>query len=247
MALERIYGDEQAIHVTPETFIPSTPKIAAALELAKQAHEGQLRKTGEPFYYHPIAVAQILQSWGLGDDEDLIVAALLHDVPEDNENIGLDAVSGAFGPGVARLVDGVTKVDSQTSQNVDRDTHKKVSARSYLEPKIALIKIADRLHNMRTLSGMRPEKQIEKSTETLEIYAKLAQSLGLWSVKKELEDLSFMYLDPERFEQTKLEVDSDPRLEPNFLAHTSSSLENMLAEKGIKARVAVRVNGYWGL
>jgi (p)ppGpp synthase/HD superfamily hydrolase len=247
MALERVYGDEQAVSATPETFIPSTPKIAAALELAKQAHEGQLRKTGEPFYYHPIAVAQIIESWGLGGDEDLIVAALLHDVPEDNENIGLDAVSEAFGPSVARLVDGVTKVDSQTSQDVDRDTLKKVSARSYLEPKVALVKIADRLHNMRTLSGMSSKKQTEKSTETLEIYAKLAQSLGLWSVKKELEDLSFMYLDSERFEQTKLEVDNDPRLDPNFLAHTTSSLENMLAEKDIRGRVAIRVNGYWGL
>lgn len=100
---------------------------------------------------------------------------------------------------------------------------------------------------MRTLSGMRPEKQIEKSTETIEIYAKLAQSLGLWSVKKELEDLSFMYLDPTGFEQTKREIDNDSRLDSNFLAHTTSSLENMLTEKGIQARVAVRINGYWGL
>lgn len=247
MALERYYADEEAYIPAPEMFAPATPKIAAALELAKQAHAGQLRKTGEPFYHHPIAVAQILQSWGLGKDEDLVVAALLHDVPEDNENIGLDAVSEAFGAGVAKLVDGVTKVDSQTSQNVDRDTLKKVSARSYLEPKVALIKIADRLHNMRTLSGMRPEKQIEKSTETLEIYAKLAQSLGLWSVKKELEDLSFMYLEPENFELTRQEVDNDARLDDNFLTHTVSAIEGLLAEKNIKGRVVVRINGYWGL
>lgn len=247
MALERFYADEETLIATPETFTPSTPKIAIALELAKSAHNGQLRKTGEPFYYHPIAVTQILQSWGLGEDEDLIVAALLHDVPEDNENIGLDAVSEAFGEGVARLVDGVTKVDSQTSLDVDRDTIKKVSARSYLEPKVALIKIADRLHNMRTLSAMKPEKQIEKATETLEIYAKLAQSLGLWTVKKELEDLSFIYLEPGNFELTKQEVDNDPRLEENFLTYTVSSLEGILAEKNIKGRVVVRVNGYWGL
>lgn len=247
MATERFYGDEQEIFVSPESFTPATPKIGQALETAKLAHEGQVRKTGEPFYYHPIAVAQILISWGLGDDEDLIAAALLHDVPEDNPNFSLEVIREQFGVGVARLVDGVTKVDSQTAIDIDRETLRKVSTRSYLEPKVALIKLADRLHNMRTLSAMSREKQIEKATETLEIYAQMAQSLGLWTVKKELEDLSFMYLEPELFEQIKQEVESDPRLDENFRVHMTSSLERLLEEKDIVGKVVTRINGYWGL
>jgi len=247
MSLQYAYGDEQNIFATPETFIPNTPKIIAALKLAKQAHKGQFRKTGEPFFYHSIAVAQILESWGLGKDEDLVVAALLHDVPEDNANIELRFLRREFGAEVARLVDGVTKVDNQTSRNVNLDTLKKISKRSYLEPKVALIKIADRLHNMRTLYGVSKEKQVEKSAETLEIYAKLAQSLGLWLVKKELEDLSFMYLEPDCYWKTKIEVDADKRVESRFLNRISSLLNKMLNERDMDAKIAVRINGYWAL
>lgn len=248
MALERIYRDEQTPLPTPEQFIPSTSKIAEAFEFAKAAHSGEIRKTGEPFYHHPVAVAQILgQEWGLMEDEDLIIAALLHDVPEDNENISLEQIAQKFGPEVAKLVDGVTKVDSETSKDADRKTHKKVSERSNLDPKVALLKVADRLHNMRTLHGMSPEKQIEKSAETLDIYAPMAESLGLWSAKKELEDRSFMHLDPEGFEAIIKQVDNDPRLQPNFLAHISSRLEKLLSDKGITGRVVPRVNGYYSL
>lgn len=233
---------------SPEAFVPATEKIAAALEFCKEAHLNQFRKTGEPFYYHPVAVAQILiDELELGGDEDLIIAALLHDAVEDSGNGNQEKMLGLigerFGAGVARLVDGVTKVDAAT----DHETHRKVSESSGVEPRVAILKIADRLHNMRTLEGMPPEKQIKKSRETIAVYAPMAERLGWWSAKKELEDRSFRYLYPDEFKKIVDEVDNDPRLNPDFIANIRSGIESLLQEKKIEGRVEARVNGYWAL
>lgn len=133
-------------------------KIARAYNFAKEAHKDQFRKSGEPYFSHCEAVYKILKDeWGV-EDEDCLVAALLHDTVEDT-NITLEQIKTEFGDVVGNLVSGVTKLKSST----DRETLKKVLDRSYIDPRVAIIKLADRLHNMRTLEFMTPEKQIEKS------------------------------------------------------------------------------------
>ena len=216
-------------------------KVAAAYSFAKSHHEGQLRKSGEPYFVHCEAVYEILKNeWGI-TNENYLAAGLLHDVVEDCEDVTLDQIKSLFGNEVAELVAGVTKLKSST----DKDTLKKVLDKSYINPGVAVIKLADRLHNMRTLQFMKPEKQKSKAQETLDVYTKLAESLGLWKAKTELEDLSFMYLDPDNYKKVLEEVDSDPRLSPNFTFYLTSRIEQLLTDNEIEGKVETRKNGYW--
>ncbi|MDD4938313.1 MAG: HD domain-containing protein, partial [Candidatus Shapirobacteria bacterium] len=185
-------------------------RVVSAYNFAQKSHEGQFRKSGEPYFTHCVEVCNILKNeWGI-TDENYLVAALLHDTVEDC-GLTIEQLKLQFGIEVAELVSGVTKLKSST----DRETLKKVLDKSYINPGVAVIKLADRLHNMRTLQFMKPEKQIEKSQETLDIYTRLAESLGLWNAKTELEDLCFKYLDPEKYQKTLTDLESDPRLSPN--------------------------------
>lgn len=227
--------------------LPQSKRIKSALTLAIKAHDGQYRKSGEPYYEHSLAVAEILCSWGLSKYDDLLVAALLHDVPEDNMKYDLKYIREYFGARVASLVDGVTKVQASNKDLADKNTLKKVAQKSYIDPMVALIKLADRLHNMRTLGAMPKDKIAIKASETLRVYSKMAESLGLWGVKKELESLSFMYLDNKKFKAVKKAVDSDPRLSRKFLNKYRKILTKVLKENNIKATITPRINGYWSL
>src|SRR5215831_3197404 len=177
--------------------------IERAYLRASQAHEGQLRKSGEPYMVHCVAVAQTLSELKL--DAAAISAALLHDVVEDTD-ITLEDLETEFGEEVSNLVDGVTKIE-QLPTGVDNMKGGKAGSREaeYLRKtflamgsdiRVILIKLADRLHNMRTLGYLSPERQRRMARETLEIFAPLANRLGIWQMKWELEDLSFRYLNP---------------------------------------------------
>lgn len=139
------------------------------------------------------------------------------------------------------LVEGVTKLDD------DKEILSKVLDKSYLNPGVAIIKLADRLHNMRTLGLMKPEKQHEKARETMDVNTKLAESLGMWEVKTELEDLSYQYLSPKDYLKTKNQVDNDPRRDQLFLAYVKSGLEQLLEENSYHGSMESRFNGYWAL
>ena len=174
-------------------------KIHQAYILANESHIGQKRKSGEDYILHPIEVAEILVDMKM--DTDTIVAGILHDVVEDTL-ITLSDIEYTFGKDVAKLVDGVTKLrnlpktDSKKIENI----RKMIVAMSE-DIRVVIIKLADRLHNMRTLKYMKPEKQIEKSKESLEIFAPIAHRIGMARIKWELEDISFRYLYPEDYKE----------------------------------------------
>lgn len=216
-------------------------QVTAAYTFAKEKHDQcPPRKSGEPYITHPVEVYKILKDeWGI-KDENYLIAALLHDVIEDTD-VTPEEIKLRFGDEVLELVSGVTKLKSST----DRETLKKVLDKSYINPGVALIKLADRLHNMRTLQFMKPEKQIAKSQETLDIYTRLAESLGLWNAKTELEDLCFKYLDPEKYQKTLTDLESDPRLSPNFTCYLTSRLEQLLSDNRINGKVKTRESGCW--
>ena len=179
---------------------PSTDisMIEKAYTIAKNAHEGQVRKSGEPYIIHPLCVAIILADLEL--DKETIVAGILHDVVEDTVMTN-EEIRKEFGSEVELLVDGVTKLGqlSYSHDKVDEQAEnlRKMFLAMAKDIRVILIKLADRLHNMRTLQYMRPEKQKEKARETMDIYAPLAQRLGISKVKIELDDLSLKYLQPD--------------------------------------------------
>lgn len=215
-------------------------RLALAYNLSQKSHEGQTRKSGEFYFTHCSGVFKILKDeWNI-TNENYLIAGLLHDTVEDTK-ISLKQIQLDFGNEVTDLVSGVTKL--QTSS--DQETLKKVLNKTYINPGVAVIKLADRLHNMRTLEFMKPEKQIKKSGETLDIYTRLAESLGMWKVKTELEDLCFKYLDKELYIKTFNDLEKDPRLSPNFLCYLKSRMEQILNDNNIDGRIETRKSGCW--
>src|SRR5919106_1517136 len=175
--------------------------VEAAYQLAETSHEGQQRVSGEPFIEHPLGVSHILAD--LGMDTTTLVAALLHDVVEDTD-LSLDDIEDRFGPQVAAIVDGLTKLDKiefRSREQQQAENVRKMMLAMARDIRVIIIKLTDRLHNMRTLRSLPRAKQEQKATETLEIYAPLAHRLGIFSIKWELEDLSFGTLHPKRFEE----------------------------------------------
>ena len=173
--------------------------IRKAFDLAVEAHKDQRRKTGEPYIYHPIAVAQIVaDEIGLGATS--IAAALMHDVVEDTDYT-IEDIEKLFGKKIAKIIDGLTKISVLNKQDVSiqSENYKKLLLTLSEDVRVILIKIADRLHNMRTLESMREDKQLKIASETIFIYAPLAHRMGLYNIKSELEDLSLRYTKPEDY------------------------------------------------
>ena len=183
-------------------------KIKAAYALADEAHRGVLRSSGDPYISHPVAVAYILLD-KFCMDTDTICAALLHDVVEDTD-VGLDVIQKKFGEDVARLVDGVTKI-GQVPLNTREEQHaeniRKILIAMSKDIRVIIIKLADRLHNMRTLESRPPEKQRKTSLETMNFYAPIAHRLGISDVKEEMEDIALRYLDPYGFKEIESQLD----------------------------------------
>lgn len=206
----------------------NTEMIGRAFDKAKELHEGQKRKSGEPYFTHPIAVAIILA--GLGMDEETIVGGLLHDVVEDT-NYTREMLVDDFGESVALLVDGVTKLGSikfDTQEEAQAENLRKMFLAMSKDIRVLVIKLADRLHNMRTAKYWSPEKQIEKSRETLEIYAPLASRLGIYTIKFELEDIALKYLHPEEYETLKKEVEEKRGQHEQFINEVIEKMRESL-------------------
>jgi GTP diphosphokinase / guanosine-3',5'-bis(diphosphate) 3'-diphosphatase len=209
--------------------------VGEAFDLAVAAHEGQKRATGEPYVTHPIASAQILAE--LGIDTIAIQAALLHDVPEDTE-YSLTDVEERFGAEVAQLVDGVTKLSKFSTHSHEQqqaENIRKMLLAMAQDIRVVLIKLADRLHNMRTLYGLPSEKQVRIARQTMEIYAPLAERLGIWQMKWELEDLAFKVLEPERFRELAKLLDTRRKGRESYIDRAIAELRPRLDAAGIDA------------
>lgn len=208
--------------------------VERAYKLAREAHGEQKRKSGEPYIIHPLCVAKILAELEL--DLESITAGLLHDVVEDTKYT-LDQISDMFNPDVALLVDGVTKlsnIEYSSREEMQAENYRKMFLSMAKDIRVILIKIADRLHNMRTLKYMRPEKQKEKAQETLDIYAPLADRLGISRIKTELEDLCLRYLEPEAYYDLVDKINRKQSEREEFVNKIVAEIKEKCEEAGIK-------------
>ena len=222
-------------------------KIQRAYECAARFHDGQFRQSGEPYISHPVSVALILV--GLGMDTDCLCAALLHDVVEDTDAT-LEGIRKQFGHDVALMVDGVTKLgqiplttkEEQQSENV-----RKMLLAMSEDIRVIIIKLADRLHNMRTLSFKSEQKQREISLETMEIYAPIAHRLGIRGVKEELEDLALRYLDPVGYKEIEDTLELKKPEREAFIVEIKAKIAERLKEYGIEPHIEGRVKSIYGI
>ena len=239
--------------MTPQSLANhDSARIQRAVEVAKKAHEGQLRKTGEPYIVHPLAVKKILEEWGM--DEDTIIAGILHDTVEDT-NLTLDDIKQEFGESVAFLVDGVTKLSTARNGMRDIDTYLPATKDNFLRLMIALgddirvliIKLADRLHNLRTLSALPPDKQKKIAKESLEVFAPLADRLNMGRLRVEMADLSFKYVDPKRYNELKELIDKYNKSAEKSLKKIEEEISAALRKEKIHFEISGRVKSVYSL
>lgn len=222
--------------------------IERAYRFAKEAHRGARRRSGEPYIIHPVAVARIvIEELGLGSTS--ICAALLHDVVEDTEYTSED-ITANFGPKIAALVEGLTKISGGIfgdRASVQAENFRKLLLSMSSDIRVILIKMADRLHNMRTLASMRPEKQLKIAGETLYVYAPLAHRLGLHNMKLEFEDLAFKFEHPVKYEEIKALVDQSSEHRNNIVEQFVEPLRAKLDEAGFKYTIKTRVKSAYSI
>ena len=222
--------------------------IEKAYKVADEAHRGQLRKSGEPYIIHPLCVAIILGELEL--DKETIVAGILHDVIEDTA-MTAEEMTEEFGEEVTLLVDGVTKL-TQLNYSTDKieiqaENLRKMFLAMAKDIRVILIKLADRLHNMRTMEYQTPAKQISKSRETLEIYAPIAQRLGISKIKVEMDDLAMRYLYPEVYHDLNVKLASNKEEREEFIAQIVEEVGNHIREAGIEAKMDGRVKHFFSI
>jgi GTP diphosphokinase / guanosine-3',5'-bis(diphosphate) 3'-diphosphatase len=221
--------------------------IVRAFTFAAAAHEGQQRRSGEPFIMHPVGVATICA--GLRLDEQTIAAALLHDVVEDT-NTELSTVRDEFGEEIAALVDGVTKltrVQFQSREQAEAENYRKMVVAMAADVRVILVKLADRLHNLRTIEYLGRQKQVQKAKEALEVYASLAHRLGIHAMKWELEDLSFQTLHPRKFEEIKAMVAERRADREGHVAEAADVLQRELVKVDIPAEISGRAKHFYSI
>jgi GTP diphosphokinase / guanosine-3',5'-bis(diphosphate) 3'-diphosphatase len=221
--------------------------IRKAWEFCVQHHQGQLRASGEPYIIHPLEVAEVLAEMKL--DATAIAAGLLHDAVEDTPATS-EQIEADFGDQVAHIVDGVTKIDKiQFANREDRQAEnvRKMLLAMVTDVRVVLIKLADRLHNMRTLEHLQPDRREAIARETLDIYAPLAHRLGMGKVRGELEDLAFRYTDPVSYEQVSAAVEAERVEGEQFLRNVEDTLVEQLRENNIEARVEWRIKRYYSI
>ncbi|GAC1698403.1 MAG: bifunctional (p)ppGpp synthetase/guanosine-3',5'-bis(diphosphate) 3'-pyrophosphohydrolase [Candidatus Limnocylindrales bacterium] len=221
--------------------------VRRAYGYAMEAHDGQRRVSGGPYIEHPAAVALLLAQLGL--DPAAIAAAFLHDVPEDTARTNED-IRKEFGEEIARLVEGVTKLSQFSGKSSDEhqaENIRKMFLAMADDLRVVVIKLADRLHNMRTLGALPPEKQHRISKQTLEIYAPLAHRLGIWQIKWELEDLAFKYLEPDQYKDLAEMLASRRQVRERFIDSTMKVLGTELERSGIKAELSGRAKHIWSI
>src|SRR5436190_10940747 len=221
--------------------------LARAFAFAAKAHEGQQRRSGEDFINHPFGVAKILTELQL--DEQTIAAALLHDVVEDTDQ-DLKAVKDEFGDEIAQLVDGVTKltrIQFQSREEAEAENYRKLIVAMAQDVRVILIKLADRLHNMRTIEYLGKQKQVQKARETLEVYAPLAHRLGINKIKWELEDLAFATLHPRKYEEIKAMVSERRADREEHVREAAMTLQRELEKVDIPADIAGRAKHFYSI
>ncbi|NCC75529.1 MAG: bifunctional (p)ppGpp synthetase/guanosine-3',5'-bis(diphosphate) 3'-pyrophosphohydrolase, partial [Clostridia bacterium] len=222
-------------------------RIVEAYEFARTAHEQQRRVTGEPYIIHPLATAEILTE--LEVDADTLIAALLHDTIEDT-GISYGELAERFGEDVASLVDGVTKlgrIPYSSKEEIQAENFRKMFLAMAKDIRVVLIKLADRLHNMRTMKHMTPEKQLEKARETLDIYAPLAHRLGIYKVKWELEDLCLRYIDRNAYYELVGAISQKRSEREQYLEDVVVQLQSKIREMGIEADIEGRPKHFYSI
>jgi GTP diphosphokinase / guanosine-3',5'-bis(diphosphate) 3'-diphosphatase len=221
--------------------------LRKAWEFTVKNHEGQMRASGEPYVIHPLEVAEVLAEMKM--DASSIAAGFLHDSVEDTPATS-EEIAAEFGEQVAHIVEGVTKIDKiQFANREDRQAEnvRKMLLAMVSDVRVVLIKLADRLHNMRTLEHLKPERQEAIARETLDIYAPLAHRLGMGKVRGELEDLAFRYTDPLSFEKVSAAVEARRVEGEQFLRGVEETLVEQLRENGIEARVEWRIKRLYSI
>ena len=206
--------------------------VRTAFEMAAEAHQTMRRKSGEPYILHPLAVAQIcVEEIGLGVRST--ICALLHDTVEDTD-VTLEDVAREFGNEIARIIDGLTKISTVVDANSTQqaENFKKILLTLTDDPRVILIKLADRLHNMRTLDSMKREKQLKISSETVYVYAPLAHRLGLYNIKTEMEDLSMKYLEPDVYKEIARKLSETKRERSRYINEFVKPIKEKLERAG---------------
>src|SRR5580692_4865937 len=248
--------DQQAIdgrfeallrHVQANRPTEDVSLIRKAWEFCVQHHKGQMRASGEPYVIHPLEVAEVLAEMKM--DSTAIAAGLLHDAVEDTPATSEEIETG-FGDQVAHIVEGVTKIDKiQFANREDRQAEnvRKMLLAMVTDVRVVLIKLADRLHNMRTLEHLQPDRQEAIARETMDIYAPLAHRLGMGKVRGELEDLAFRYTDPVSFEQVSAAVEARRIEGEQFLRGVEDTLVEQLRENNVEARVEWRIKRLYSI
>ena len=221
--------------------------VRRAYAYANDAHSGQRRVSGEAYITHPAAVALLVAE--LGMDPATVAAALLHDVPEDTAKTTED-IRKDFGDEIGRLVEGVTKLSRLSGQS--RDQHQAENIRKMLlamadDLRVVIIKLCDRLHNMRTLAPLPPDKQKRIARQTMDIYAPLAHRLGIWQIKWELEDLAFKYLEPDQYREIAAQLAARRQVRERYINETMKTLAHELEKAGIRAELAGRAKHLWSI
>jgi GTP pyrophosphokinase len=247
MAVNTIISFEELIASIPNLPVHERTILKRAYEFAVQAHAGQKRKSGEDYVVHCIEVARILIDLGL--DNAVVAAGLLHDVAEDT-SVTLADLREEFGPEITGLVSGVTKLEhlslntDEAPEGKDRDREAEFLRKTLLamndDVRVILIKLADRLHNMRTLGHLSRDRQLRMARETMEIFAPLASRLGIWQFKWELEDLAFRYMDPDRYKLIAKMIDERRGDRDFYVTSIVANLKKVLADNGIEAEVTGR-------
>ncbi|MEJ7781252.1 MAG: bifunctional (p)ppGpp synthetase/guanosine-3',5'-bis(diphosphate) 3'-pyrophosphohydrolase [Solirubrobacteraceae bacterium] len=247
---QRLLGDLFAIveeHAGAETAPIDRERVERAFEFACEHHADQRRKSGEDFIVHPVGVARICA--GLRLDTETLCAALLHDTVEDT-SASLDEVREQFGEEVTNLVDGVTKLTGITFQSRDEaqaENFRKMMVAMAADVRVILIKLADRLHNMRTLDALAKHKQIDKAKETLEIFAPIAHRLGIHAIKWELEDLAFATLHPRKYQEIKSMVSQQRDERERYVGKAGEYLQRELGALGIQAQISGRAKHFYSI
>jgi guanosine-3',5'-bis(diphosphate) 3'-pyrophosphohydrolase len=221
--------------------------LRRAWAVGASAHVGQTRKSGEPYITHPVAVAQVLAEQGL--DVETLIAAILHDTIEDTP-LTREGIANEFGPTVAELVDGVTKLDKlsfRDRQEAAAESFRKMLLAMARDLRVILIKLADRLHNMRTLGAQSPEARRRIATETLEIYAPIAQRLGMNLIKAELQDLGFRALHPWRHAVIEKRLRTQPVVRREAMTQIEAQLAQRLTKEGLSYRLVSRIKSPWSI
>jgi GTP diphosphokinase / guanosine-3',5'-bis(diphosphate) 3'-diphosphatase len=246
----RLLGDLFAIvseHAADSTVRIDRERVEEAFVFACEHHADQLRKSGEDFIVHPVGVARICA--GMRLDTETLCAALLHDTVEDT-SASIEEVRERFGEEIAGIVDGVTKLTGITFRSRDEaqaENYRKMMVAMATDVRVILIKLADRLHNMRTIEAMPKQKQIDKAKETLEIYAPIAHRLGIHAIKWELEDLAFATLHPRKYQEIKGLVAQQRDERERYVSEAGEYLSSELAKLGVEAQIAGRAKHFYSI